>query len=89
MEKKITATELAKSLSDVLNRVYYRGESFVIERNGETVATLAPPATGARLTFGELISRLKERHAPLEGFADDLEEIQASQSRVGPPSWDS
>ena len=90
MEKKITATELAKSLSDILSRVHYQGETFVIERNGETVATLAPPESRTQVTFGELISRLKERHAPLEGFADDLEEIQASQPKVGPPpSWDS
>ena len=35
METRITPTELARSLSDVLNRVRYRGERFRIERNGE------------------------------------------------------
>ena len=89
MEKKITATELAKSLSDVLNRVYYRGESFVIERNGDVVATLGPAKPEKAATVGELIEHLKKIHWPLEGFADDLEAIQASQRKVEPPPWDS
>ena len=44
METKITATDLAKSLSDVLNRVRYRGERFLVERNGEPVAAVLPVA---------------------------------------------
>ena len=91
METTITATELARSLSDILSRVFYRGERFVIERNGETVATLLPPGAKPPVTFRELVSRLKERNVPwpLEGFANDLEDIQASQERLGPPKWDS
>ena len=89
MEERITATELARSLSDVLSRVRYRGESFIIQRNGETVATLRPPDTRPPITLRELFSRLGERHAPLEGFAEDLEAIQASQEKIGPPpEWD-
>ena len=87
--KKITATELARSLSDVLSRVHYRGETFIVERNGDVVATLAPPEPKPQITFRELVKLLRERHKPLEGFADDLEEIQASQPKIGPPpSWD-
>ena len=89
MQQKITATELARSLSDVLSRVHYKGESFVIERNGELVATLEPPDTKPPITVGELFSRLREKHGPLEGFADDLEAVQASQEKIGPPpEWD-
>ena len=91
MENRITATQLARSLSDVLSRVYYRGESFIIERNGETVATLKPPETRPSVTFRELVSRLKDRNVPwpLEGFADDLEAVQASQKEIGPLlEWD-
>ena len=34
----VTATELAKNLSDILNRVKYKGERCEVRRNGETVA---------------------------------------------------
>lgn len=42
MESRITATELARRLGDVLGQVRYRGDSFVIERHGVAVARLAP-----------------------------------------------
>src|SRR3972149_307796 len=48
MKSKLTATEAARNLSDLLNRVRYRGERFTIVRGGEEVAALvaapvAPP----------------------------------------------
>ena len=89
MESRITATELAKRLSDVLSRVYYRGETFVVERNGQRVATMAPPADKPPITFGELVARLRDGPRPDDQFADDLEEIQNSQPKIGPPPWDS
>ena len=39
---RITRTELARSVGDVLNRLHFRGESFVIERNGKEIALLIP-----------------------------------------------
>ena len=54
MNTKISATELARSLSDILSGVRYKGDSFVVERNGQAVARLEPvgPVSGitARLT---------------------------------------
>ena len=87
METRITATELAKSLSDVLNRVRYRGESFRIERNGEPVAILAPARLAVGMTLGQLMTLLKEIPSAGEDFADDLEAIQSSQPPVGTPPW--
>ena len=72
METKITATELARSLSDVLSRVLYRGERFLIERNGEPVATLVPTGPVPGITMGELFEVLRAVPPVDEGFADDL-----------------
>ena len=52
MERRITATELARRLGDILGRIRYQGESFTVERNGKPVARLTPirgpqPATAA------------------------------------------
>ena len=87
METRITATDLAKSLSDILNRVRYRSESFVIVRSGEEIATLAPKGPIAGGTLQHLAAALRDRVSPGEGFADDLEAIQASQPRLGDPDW--
>ena len=86
METKITATELAKSLSDILNRVRYRGERFVIERNGEPIASLVPTAP-VGITMGELAALLANLPRPDEGFADDLEAIHSSQPKITAPPW--
>lgn len=88
MDTTITATELAKSLSDVLNRVKYRGERFVIERNGEPVATLAPVGPAPVTTLGELLALLRDLPRPDDQFADDLREIRASQSVLSETPWD-
>jgi prevent-host-death family protein len=87
METKITATELARGLSDVLNRVRYKGERFVIERNGEAVAVLEPLDGSKAVTFRELAERLKSVPRPDPQFADDLEAVQSEQSRTPPVEW--
>ena len=87
METVITATELARSLSDILNRVRYKGETFVIQRKGEPIATLMPIAPMPGVTLGELAEALGKLTMPGEGFADDLEAIQASQPKLEAPRW--
>jgi antitoxin (DNA-binding transcriptional repressor) of toxin-antitoxin stability system len=42
MEKRISATELARQLGDILGRIRYQGESYTVERNGRAVARLTP-----------------------------------------------
>jgi antitoxin (DNA-binding transcriptional repressor) of toxin-antitoxin stability system len=86
-ETTITATQLARQLSDVLNRVKYRGERFVIQRNGETVATIAPSPPALGTTWAEFIARVPDLELPGDGFADDLETIQASQGIAEMPEW--
>ncbi|MDO8670602.1 MAG: type II toxin-antitoxin system Phd/YefM family antitoxin [Dehalococcoidia bacterium] len=87
MDTQITATDLAKGLSDVLNRVRYRGERFVVERNGEPVAAVLPVAGIRGLSVSALFERLRRLNWPDEGFADDLEAVQANQPKAGDPEW--
>ncbi|KPK79779.1 MAG: hypothetical protein AMS25_11380 [Gemmatimonas sp. SM23_52] len=39
----LTVTEAARNFSDLLNRVFYRGESAILIRNGIAVARVVPP----------------------------------------------
>ena len=89
METKITATELARNLSDILNRARYKGESFVVERNGEVVATIGPPPK--TLTWGEFVEWWASVPKPDPGFWDDVEEGRRlmNQRPAEPPSWES
>ena len=87
LDTRITATELARSLSDILNRVRYRSETFLVERNGEAIASLAAAAGPAGAKVRDLVAALKEVPPPGEDFGEDLESIQRSQHPVEPPKW--
>jgi antitoxin (DNA-binding transcriptional repressor) of toxin-antitoxin stability system len=85
---RITATQLARSLSDVLNRVRYQGERFEIQRNGETVATLTPteaPAKGGSLR--EYLKAIERGPRMDPDFLDELEQINANQPPPQVREW--
>ena len=76
----MTATEAARSFSDVLNRVA-AGEEIEIVRNGAAVAVLAPPR--ARLLPASRLRALLAALPPVDAeFAEDLRRIR---SEIGPP----
>lgn len=77
MEKVISATELARRLGDVLGRIRYRGESFVIERNGVAVARLIP-AAGTPASVADALHAWRDAAEPDRGFAQALERIGAA-----------
>jgi hypothetical protein len=51
----ISPTKLARSLGDVLAKILYRQDSFVLERNGIPMARLAP-TEGSRCSVGEALA---------------------------------
>ena len=75
MEGRISATDLARRLGDILGRVRYRGQSFVVERNGDQVARLVPvPGKATAMPRAALTSWCRAGE-PDAGFADDLERV--------------
>ena len=39
---KINAMKVRQSLGEILNEVYYRGDTFIVERDGKPLAALVP-----------------------------------------------
>jgi prevent-host-death family protein len=78
VEHRISATELARRLGDVLGRVRYRGDSFVVERNGDSVARLVPVPEASVTSLQEALSAWRSAGEPEVGFADDLERVGAA-----------
>ncbi len=105
MTHSITATVAARQFSDLLNRVRYRDETFVIVRNGEEVAQLSkvisptPPlgngpdlSTAPRKqpsTFRQLLYRLEALGSTDPEFASHLDEIQTQQPAIDGDPWTS
>jgi antitoxin (DNA-binding transcriptional repressor) of toxin-antitoxin stability system len=87
MEYRISATELARRLGDVLGKVRYRGDSFVVERNGDPVARLAP-LPGAAGSLREALAAWRGSGKADAGFADILERVGAAD-RAPEDAWGS
>jgi prevent-host-death family protein len=84
--RSISVTDASRNLADVVNRVRYRGEEFLIEKGGEPVARLGPVGQPRSVgTIRDLVE-LIEKLGPDPGFADHLDEIIARDNRPGVPS---
>jgi prevent-host-death family protein len=88
MATRITATELARNLSDILNRVKYKGEEFVVERKGEPLAKIGPAPKKA-MTLREFIEAYDKIPKPDPGFWDDVEEAHRLGNELPKSQWDS
>jgi len=86
MDTTITATELARHLSDILNRVRYKGESFRVERNGEVVAEIRPARATKVSTVAEFRQRFGDRLVP-DGLADAIEDGRRALREMPEPPW--
>lgn len=89
MRERISATDAARRFSDILNRVRYKGDSFVIVRNGEEVGRLEPVSGKRPKTFNELVEMIRTKGPPDADFARDLEEIHHSQPALPEDPWPS
>ena len=78
MESRLSATRAARHFSDLLNRVFYRGEAFLIERGGQPVCRILP-AGPRTCTVAELVELLRAAPQPDPGYWTDLEDIIRSQ----------
>jgi prevent-host-death family protein len=70
---KVSAMELRNRIGDVLNRVVYKGERFVIERRGRPVAAIVSIEELERL---ERLEREKEQDAK-DLLMNDAEALHA------------
>jgi hypothetical protein len=84
----VSATHAARSFSELLDRVCYRGESFVIERGGELVCEMSrvrpPHFTGA--DFLTLVHSLPK---PDRRFWDMVKKATRQKSTVPESPWES
>ena len=87
MKTRITATEASRKFSEILNRVAYKGESFVVERSGRPVCEIRP-AQEEGITTQELVEILKSAPHPDKAYLDILEEITRNQPTVAPLPWE-
>jgi antitoxin (DNA-binding transcriptional repressor) of toxin-antitoxin stability system len=86
MRLRISATVAARSFSDLMNRVRYRGESFVVERAGKPICEILP-ASPPKFSGSELASLLRSLPKPDEEYLALVEDLIAKQSTAGESGW--
>jgi prevent-host-death family protein len=80
MPTSVTTTELARRLGDLLARVRYRHESFIVERNGKPVAKLAPANEMTPPALSEALAAWTGAAPADPSFAADLERVGAADT---------
>jgi len=85
---RISSTELARSIGDILGRVRYGRESFVVERNGKEVALLTPTSDASPKSLKEVLGAWIHAGPPDEEWANLLEQI-GREDLPGQDPWES
>jgi antitoxin (DNA-binding transcriptional repressor) of toxin-antitoxin stability system len=71
--RRLTATEAARRFSDLLDRVERDGETFLVERRGRAVASIAPAAA----VSGRVVKDLLRVQPADAGWTRELAELRA------------
>lgn len=87
MKFHISATQAARTFSDLLNRVCYRGEEFIVERGGEPVCTISP-VKPLQCTGVELAALLTSLPKPDAAFWDTVEEVTNQYPDLPQSPWE-
>jgi hypothetical protein len=87
-EVRISSTELVRTIGEVLGRIRFRRDTFIVEKNGKPVAVLAPYAGKRPGGVEEALRAWCEAGAPDVDFADLLEKIGRDDKALEDP-WDS
>jgi prevent-host-death family protein len=86
MKSRISATEAARGFSELMNRVRYRGESFVVERRGKPICEILP-AKPPKFSGTDLANLLRSLPKPDEEYLAGVEDLIAKQSTVAESGW--
>jgi prevent-host-death family protein len=81
--RDISATDAARSFSEVLDEVEHRGESFIVMRRGRPVARIVPTPSGS----GRALKDLLLGATVDRGWADDVAAARALVTAEERP-WD-
>ena len=86
MKSRISATDAVRSFSELMNRIRYRGESFIVERGGKPICEILP-ARPPKFTGAELAKLLRSLPKPDSEYLAIVEDLIAKQSTVAESGW--
>ena len=92
MNETLTVTEAARNFSDVVNKVFYRGDSMELTRGGKVVARIVPAVDLGAPTGREVLEAWEAMvhltKAEADAFATDVEGGRESLNQAPASKWD-
>ena len=85
--RRLSATELAKRLSDVLNRVHYQRETVIVERGGKALCQLTPVPGSLDFRLSDLVALLDSLPSAGEEWAEAVAQGVAEQDEFEGFEW--
>lgn len=84
--RRVSATEASRNFSELLNRIRYRGEIFIVTRGGQPICELRP-ASLTLFTGADLVTLLRSLPAVDEDYLSALEETARNQPLLPESPW--
>jgi antitoxin (DNA-binding transcriptional repressor) of toxin-antitoxin stability system len=72
--RRLTATDAARRFSSLLDQVEQTGETFVVERRGRAIASIAPAAASS----GREVKDILQARAADPGWSSELHKLRGS-----------
>jgi antitoxin (DNA-binding transcriptional repressor) of toxin-antitoxin stability system len=85
--RRLTSTEVQRNFADVLNRVRYQGETILVERGGEEVCEISPPAQTRKFTWKDLAHLIGSAGTAGEEWATAVETSVRNQPPAEFKKW--
>jgi antitoxin (DNA-binding transcriptional repressor) of toxin-antitoxin stability system len=85
--RRLTSTEVQRNFADVLNRVRFQGETILVERGGEEVCEISPPALPRKFTWHDLAALIESAGDAGEEWATAVEESVRHQPPAEFKKW--
>lgn len=87
--QRISATEAARSFSDVVSRVRYRNEEFVVEKGGEAMCRITAVGRRAgRSTIGDLLKLFEELPPFDKEYRKAVTSLANNQDKLPRSPWE-
>ncbi|MGB3562261.1 MAG: prevent-host-death protein [Thermoanaerobaculia bacterium] len=85
--RRVSATEASRNFSELLNRIRYRGETFIVMRGGQPICELRPAAP-TPFTGADLVTLFRSLPAVDEDYLSSVEETARSQPLLPESPWE-
>ena len=92
MAIKLTASEASRSFSEIMGKVRFQGETFLVMKHGKAVAMIKPAHEAILVQLRDLRGIMERAPhltpADARKFEEDLEAGRSCLRDSEPPSWD-